>query len=112
MNSNDLDEIRQAAGGDSGDTQKAIAEHGLAVVSMLLKKNRDYGNSAFQSPLLAPLADARTGIQVRMSDKVARLQNLLAGNPDSVGESACDTMMDLAGYAILWLAEPDGGLKQ
>lgn len=42
-----------------------------------------------------------------MSDKIARLQNLLKNNKNMVDESMQDTMADLAGYAILWLCTPE-----
>ena len=99
----DLERIRQAAAGQHGDEQRQLAATGLAVVSMLLKKNSDYGGSAWHTPLLAPRMSARQAIQCRMSDKVQRLQKLLAGDSAQVEESIEDTMRDLAGYAILWL---------
>jgi hypothetical protein len=38
-----------------------------------------------------------------MSDKIERLQHLLAGNKDEVGESLKDTISDLGAYCLLWL---------
>lgn len=67
----------------------------------LLAKHRNYGGSAFQSPLLQPLLDPETAMKVRLSDKIARLQNLETGDQDAVGESRLDTLLDIAGYAIL-----------
>ncbi len=46
-------------------------------------------------------------ILVRMSDKVARIAALNAGETDRVGESLADTVRDLAGYCVLWLALHD-----
>ena len=48
----------------------------------------------------------REAIQCRMSDKVARLRRLLDSNTEEVAESLADTMVDLAGYCILWLEAP------
>lgn len=52
------------------------------------------------------LAFGLAGIHVRMSDKAARLQNLTAHNRDTdefshVQELLADTLMDLAGYAVV-----------
>jgi len=99
----DFDRIRSAAAGQHGDTQRQLAVTGLEVISTLLKKNSDYGGSAWQVPLLAPRLTAREAIQCRMSDKVQRLANLLTGEKAQVEESIEDTMRDLAGYSILWL---------
>ena len=72
------------------------------LLETLIAKNRDYGATAVRNPLLAPGLSATTAILVRMSDKVMRLQNLLSGNKAVVKESLSDTVLDLAGYAILW----------
>lgn len=96
--------LRQAIDGQRGADQKLIAEVGLQVVMTLLKKNADYGSFAWQVPVLAPRLSAFDGIQCRMSDKVARLNQLLAGNDAQVAESIADSFRDLVGYGILWLA--------
>lgn len=101
---NDLELTQFALEGKRGEDQQDIAVVGLDIVSTLLKKNMDYGSSVFKEPLLCPGLTPRQGIQVRMSDKLCRLQRLLAGNPAEVAESLEDTMRDLAGYAILWLS--------
>jgi hypothetical protein len=101
-----LDRIREAQAGSRGDDQQRIAETGLAIVDLLLQKNADYGGSAWQTPVLAPGLSCREAIQCRMSDKIQRLQTLLAGKSPEVAESIADTMRDLAGYSILWLGAP------
>lgn len=98
-----FDSIRQAAAGQNGEDQKRLAETGLQIVDLLLRKNADYGGSAWQVPLLSPTLTPREAIQCRMSDKVQRLVKLLSGEKTQVAESVEDTMRDLAGYAILWL---------
>lgn len=98
-----LDRIRAAVAGQNGDDQRTLARTGLEIVDTLLRKNADYGASAWQSPILAPKLTPRQAIQCRMSDKVARLSRLLSGETAQVSESIEDTMRDLAGYAILWL---------
>lgn len=68
---------------------------------LLLRKNADYGNS------FAKQFEKRglIGALIRMEDKMSRLDTLLSGQQDSVGESIEDTLADLAGYAILTLVE-------
>ena len=87
------------------DTQEeAIRQACDFLKETLTKKHRNYGGSAFEPPLLCPeCKDAAALIRARASDKIARLRTLLAGSPDEVGESVADTVLDLAGYLILWL---------
>lgn len=101
-----LAELR-AALEDEGADRRKIADVGLSIVQLLLRKNKDYGSSVFKSPVLAPSMDAGSAILVRMSDKISRLNNLLQAEAQaSVDESIDDTLADLAGYAILYLARP------
>lgn len=69
----------------------------------LIKKNKAYGQSAFKKPLLYPFITGKAAILVRMSDKVQRLQALQQGEQDN-GETFNDTILDLAGYCVLYLA--------
>lgn len=72
----------------------------------LIKKNKAYGNSAFQAPLLCPYMSPASAILVRMSDKINRF-NHLTHTTESIetnGESIKDTVLDLAGYCVLYLA--------
>lgn len=98
-----FDRIRQAAAGQHGDDQKVIVTTGLEILDTLLRKNHDYGGSAWKTPVLAPGLSPREAIQCRMSDKIERLQKLLSGENPLVQESIEDSMRDLAGYAVLWL---------
>lgn len=59
----------------------------------VLAKNHDYG-SAYQRHGVA-------GILVRLSDKALRLENLQGHAALVVDESARDTLLDIAGYALL-----------
>jgi hypothetical protein len=98
--------IRVALNGDNPD-QKRIAEQGLELVALLLRKNSDYGSAAWNPPVLDPLMSAGNAIMVRMSDKVARIASLnRSGTSPQVQESIEDTVRDLAGYGLLWLARP------
>ncbi len=86
------------------EAQARIKYIGTGVVDLLLKKNKDYGSSVFESPILFPELKAKDCILIRMSDKIKRFSNLVTSNKSpEVNESIEDTMKDLAGYAILWL---------
>jgi hypothetical protein len=45
------------------DDQQRIAECGLELTALLLRKNADYGGSAWQAPLLAPGMTPREAIR-------------------------------------------------
>lgn len=86
------------------EPQQLIRSIGAGVVTLLLKKNKDYGSSVFESPILFTELKAKDCILIRMSDKIKRFSNLVSSNKASeVDETIVDTMKDLAGYAILWL---------
>lgn len=87
--------------------QSRIAEVGAEVVATLIRKNIDYGSSVFDSPVLCPNMPAKSSILVRMSDKIKRIQQLQQNEAQVKSESFEDTMRDLAGYAILYLASPE-----
>ena len=87
-------------------SQTAIVDESVILLRQLLAKNSDYGGKiTHESPCLAPDISPTTAILVRMSDKVARLGNLLqVGSSQQVeDESIDDTIRDLAGYCILLL---------
>ena len=100
----DLEMFTQALSGARGADQERLAEVGLELVSLLLKKNADYGGSAWRRPLLAPELEPRTAMLCRMSDKLERILSLRERSPEVVSESLRDTFADLAGYLILYLA--------
>jgi|GEM_PF-1362400 len=80
----------------------SLAEAGLKMTAMLLRKNRDYGGSAYKKPVLAAGLSPLEAMLCRLSDKVARLSRLLSGEKAAVeSESVADTLMDQAGYCIL-----------
>lgn len=83
--------------------QVLITEIANEMRDLLLKKNTNYGSSVFKHPKMAQDLEPGMAIRVRLSDKLERLENLLKGNPDLVGESIVDTIKDLIGYYILWL---------
>lgn len=68
----------------------------------LVKKQHDYGSAA-SKPCLFGTADPLECILVRMSDKVSRLATL-SKSKQMVEETFDDTLLDLAGYCVLYLA--------
>lgn len=79
-----------------------------------LKKNLAYGSSVFKAGALTPELPVDAAIRVRMSDKIARLTNLLADPSKNMiaDESIDDTIGDLATYAFLLLiARQNGGAR-
>lgn len=97
--------IRQALDGQRGEDQQKIAEVGIEVVALLLRKNHDYGGSAWKRPILAPGLEPRTAMLCRMSDKIERILSLLErGHNEVVDESLNDTFRDLCGYLMLYVA--------
>ena len=88
------------------ESQNRIAEVGLDWITTLLSKNRDYGDSAWKEPVLAPELSIDSAIRVRMSDKIERIRNLLDKEPEVITESLEDTVNDLGAYCLLWLARP------
>ena len=68
----------------------------------LVAKHNNYGNSALKSPQFANCS-VIDSLFVRYGDKINRLKSLRNGEPDKVGESIKDTVLDIAGYSILIL---------
>lgn len=85
--------------------QNAIEQICDKLKETLISKNEDYGSSAFQPPVLAPNLEVDTSILVRMSDKIERIKNLRQADPEKEThyESLRDTVLDLAGYCVLYL---------
>lgn len=85
--------------------QNAIEQICDKLKETLISKNEDYGSSAFQPPVLAPNLEVATAILVRMSDKIERIKNLRQADPEKEThyESLRDTVLDLAGYCVLYL---------
>ena len=75
------------------EIKKAAAELG----DLLARKNRDYGSSFTQQYEKYGLMSAL----IRMDDKMRRLETLQGGQQAKVDESISDTLLDLAGYALL-----------
>lgn len=70
---------------------------------LLIRKNRDYGNSAEKSFNKW----GHKAFMIRIEDKMNRLENLIKNGENNLvkDESLYDTVLDLAGYELLWLVE-------
>ena len=76
--------------------QQRIQEQADDLAQLLIRKNADYGNSFEEQYNKRGLL----GVLIRLEDKIARLDNLQK-NTAKVDESIKDTLVDLAGYALL-----------
>jgi hypothetical protein len=96
-------------------TERPVLEpHVRRLVETLVRKGADY--TAQGDPFSTFRAGARIGVDpgksiyLRMSDKWERLTNLMSRPPECADETLSDTVLDLAGYAMLlmaWLAEDE-----
>ena len=75
-----------------------IAAECDAVKELLLAKNREYGNSAFDPIGIFSRADAVAQIEVRIDDKLKRIQTTRGMSDVTIHE---DTEQDLIGYLVL-----------
>lgn len=78
------------------------------IIDLVVRKNRDYGNSAFNIPALVPWLPQSAAILVRLSDKISRVKNLWGkesatlDSPMGVpSETLFDTLSDMVGYLML-----------
>lgn len=74
-----------------------IKHAGTELTELLVRKNHDYGDSFAKQYEKYGLMSAL----IRMDDKMRRLETLLGGTDAQVDESIKDTLLDLAGYALL-----------
>lgn len=70
------------------------------LVSALREKSRGYG--PIEPPELVPQMSVLDSLLVRLSDKIRRLRNLRAQPIEAVTESLDDTILDIAGYCMLY----------
>jgi hypothetical protein len=77
------------------DTQQIITEVCDDIKSLLLEKNRKYGNSAVKPVRIFSKADNVEQIKVRIDDKINRLMNQQTDEDE-------DVISDLIGYFILY----------
>lgn len=71
----------------------------------LARKGADYGKSIFLPAPLVPNLDPATAILVRMGDKIRRLENIATKRNEVADETFDDTILDLAGYCVLYLTQ-------
>lgn len=83
---------------DAARVQEMIAEECDAVKALLLAKNREYGNSAFEPIGVFSQASALEQLYVRIDDKIKRLQTTRRLDSVAIHE---DTEQDLIGYLTL-----------
>ena len=89
-------------GGTTGKFETLARSYTENLSETLIAKNADYGNSFSESYKKHGLVSAT----IRLEDKLNRLNNLLK-NEAQVDESIDDTLLDIAGYAILTLIARD-----
>ena len=85
------------------DLVDKISDNYNSCVRLIEVKNHDYAgdSDALKNFRYAGLVgvDLARGILVRMTDKIARVSNLIDKDPKVVGESVKDTLNDLCNYA-------------
>jgi hypothetical protein len=77
----------------ANNVQKASAE----TTSILIRKQMDYGPRNIMDAPGGPLV----GLTVRLSDKLARLRNLIENGNGSQFESLRDTLLDISNYGLI-----------
>ena len=77
------------------DSQQMIAEEFNSIRDLVLQKNKEYGDSAFDPVRIFSTADSVEQIKVRIDDKLSRLVN------KGLKLIVEDTLSDLIGYLIL-----------
>ncbi len=77
------------------EVQNMIAFECEAVKDLLIRKNKEYGNSALEPKRIFSNANPVEQIKVRIDDKLSRL---MTGDRKEIKE---DTVQDLIGYLVL-----------
>lgn len=83
------------------NTQLLIAEVCDEIKVMLLDKNQKYGNSALSPKRIFSKASFIEQINVRIDDKLSRIENMVRNNIEDKSESINDSIEDLIGYLVL-----------
>lgn len=89
----------------------ALVDKELAAIrDVIERKNNDYTGASedpfanFRVTEALGLSDARTGVLIRMVDKIQRLKTFIAkGELKVTGESAQDAARDIIGYSLVLL---------
>ena len=77
-------------------TDELIKEVAREIVMLLLKKNKDYGDTANKPPQIFSKLSAKEGILARIDDKLSRIKQV------GINDKTEDTILDLIGYLILY----------
>jgi hypothetical protein len=70
------------------------------IESMLLEKNKKYGNSALSPVRIFSKSDSLEQIRVRIDDKLSRISNNVSDDEDVIN--------DLIGYLVIYKINKDG----
>ena len=78
-------------------------------LALMKRKNADYaadddGLQNFRTCEVMGIADGRSGILVRLTDKLQRLANLSGREAEVLDESEIDTILDIINYIIIYAA--------
>tara|TARA_R100000734_G_C3303691_1_gene94228 strand:- start:135 stop:482 length:348 start_codon:yes stop_codon:yes gene_type:complete len=76
-------------------TEQLIEEMCESMKNLLIKKNRDYGDSATNPSTVFPSRSPVDSLCARINDKLMRIQN------KGINDKTEDTISDLIGYLIL-----------
>ena len=82
------------------NTAELITKKVKEIETLLLEKNRKYGDSALNPCRIFSKADAVEQIKVRIDDKLKRLQN-------EQNDEDEDVVKDLVGYLVLLMIAQD-----
>jgi|TARA_B110001454_G_scaffold216596_1_gene240162 hypothetical protein len=82
--------------GEIPDSIELAAEQ---IGTILASKQRDYGHDNIAR-------FGRTGLMIRMHDKIARLENLRGSSPSN--ETVADNLLDVIGYSVIGLMWENG----
>lgn len=101
----DKDDSHSPKGVDNSDGVKdnRIAELLSGMLDTYKRKNHDYGDAFHDSIVEFGLVAA----VVRMNDKMQRIKTLVKKEAEVKDESIRDTLLDLANYCVMTVAEMD-----
>jgi hypothetical protein len=90
-----MEELSPNDTGRQAQVERLIIDTCNGLRDMLVSKNRSYGNAALDPEHITSNLGAVAGIRLRINDKLTRLKK-------GTAEWNEDTILDLAGYFILW----------
>jgi len=81
---------------NANSTEELIKEVGREVVTLLLEKNKAYGDTANNPPQIFSKLSPKEGLLARIDDKLSRIKQV------GLNDLTEDTVKDLIGYLILY----------